>query len=84
MHDQVSREQVFKVVKENILVILPDLSDDSIREDVSLRDLGANSLDRADVVTGSMEALRLTFPVRELADVQNIGGLVEALHKKLP
>ena len=49
----------------------------------TLRDLGANSLDRMEIVTLSMENLGLHFPPRELGVPGNIGGLVAVLHSRL-
>jgi polyketide biosynthesis acyl carrier protein len=49
-----------------------------------MKELGANSIDRADVVLQSMEALGVTFPLNELAGVDNIQGLVDFLHARIP
>lgn len=78
-----SQEKVFEVVKNNILEILPDLDPSVITTSVSLKDLGANSLDRADVATMSMEDLNISMPMMELAKVANIGDLVDVLHNKM-
>jgi len=78
-----TEEQVFEVVKAKILEVLGDgVPPAGIRREVSLRDLGANSLDRVEVVSLSMQALSLRFPVSELRKVSSIGELVEALHQK--
>ena len=82
MADSTTREAIFAVVKENILGILDQVDEATIAETAALRDLGANSLDRAEIVTGSMEDLGLAFPMRELAGVSNIGELVSFLHSK--
>jgi polyketide biosynthesis acyl carrier protein len=79
-----TKEQVFDVVKAQILEVMgPDnVPPASIQPEVSLRDLGANSLDRMEVVSLSMQALSLRFPASELVKVSNIGELVEALYNK--
>ena len=82
MADSTTREAIFAVVKENILGILDQVDEAGIAETAALKDLGANSLDRAEIVTGSMEDLGLAFPMRELAGVSNIGELVSFLHSK--
>ena len=82
MSDASSEESVFAVVKENVLEILDELDEASIVMDISLKDLGANSLDRAEIVTGSMEDLGLSFPMRELAKISNIRELVTFLQSK--
>ncbi len=82
MSESSTREEVFSVVKENVVGILDELDESLIVEAAALKDLGANSLDRAEIVTGSMEDLGLSFPMRELAGVGNIGELVSFLHSK--
>jgi len=82
MAESTTREQVFSVVKENVTGILDELDEALIVESAALKDLGANSLDRAEIVTGSMEDLGLAFPMRELAGVGNIGALVSFLYSK--
>ena len=82
MAESTTREQVFSVVKENVTGILDELDEALIVESAALKDLGANSLDRAEIVTGSMEVLGLAFPMRELAGVGNIGALVSFLYSK--
>ena len=82
MSDASSEESVFAVVKENVLEILDEIDEATIVMDISLKDLGANSLDRAEIVTGSMEDLGLSFPMRELAKISNIRELVTFLHSK--
>lgn len=77
-----TEEQVFEVVKAQILEVLGDVPPARIRPEVSLKDLGANSLDRVEVVSLSMQALSLRFPISELGKLSSIGELVEALHQK--
>ncbi len=79
-----SKEDVFDTVKKNIISLLPDLSADTVKPEVSMKDLGANSIDRMGVVIQSMEELSLKIPLIEFAMVSNIGGLVDLLHSKLP
>jgi len=79
----VSLESVFEVVKKNVLDILPDVAPDQVTLDVSLKDLGANSLDRVDVATMSMEDLGIHMPMMELANVENLRDLVSVLSTKL-
>lgn len=74
--------ETFEVVKKVILEILPFLSANDVSVDRSLKDLGANSIDRMEVVTQSMEELGLKIPMVEFGKVQNIKGLVGLLHAR--
>lgn len=79
---EASEASVFAVVKENVVDILEDVDEAAITLEISLKELGANSLDRAEIVTGSMEDLGLSFPMRELAKISNLGELVTFLLSK--
>lgn len=77
-----TKEEIFEVVRRNTLEVLPEVSPEEVRMERQLRDLGANSIDRVEIVTMSMEALGLNIPLVDLAGVSNIGGLVELLYTK--
>lgn len=74
-----TKDEVFGVVKQAILEVLPDLSADQISIDKNLTELGANSVDRMEVVTMSMEGLGLKIPLMSFAGVVNLSGLVDVL-----
>ncbi|HTR88005.1 MAG TPA: phosphopantetheine-binding protein [Reyranella sp.] len=74
---------MFEVVRKNILEVLPDLSPGMVSIDKSMSDLGANSVDRMEVVTQSMEDLDLKIPLMSFAAVTNIEGLVGVLFENL-
>lgn len=75
-----TKTEIFEVVKRNLLGILPELEQVRIDPQQSMKDLGANSIDRADVVIQSMEELNLRFPLHELGGVESIQGLIDFLH----
>lgn len=79
----ITKTDVFDVVKNNILHSLTTLDPTAIQREASMKDLGANSIDRADVVVKSMADLSLKIPLIEFAKVSNIGGLVDLLYNKL-
>jgi polyketide biosynthesis acyl carrier protein len=60
--------------------IIPDIEPERIKPEESLRDLGANSVDRMDIVIEVMEELKLKIPLVEFGKVNNIQGLVDLLH----
>lgn len=83
MNAKMSKDEVFTVVKKQILEVLFELPPDAVDRSKSLKDLGANSIDRSEIAMASMEALGLNFPLRELAGIKNIEELVSTLHEKL-
>ncbi|MGD2087053.1 MAG: acyl carrier protein [Candidatus Aminicenantes bacterium] len=77
------KEGVFQIVKENIIEVLPYLANKEISIQASLKDLGANSIDRMEIVTMSMERLNVKVPVGEFKEVHNLAGLVGLLFEKV-
>ena len=73
------KEHVFAVVKNVISEVLPGLQSELITSEKSLKELGANSIDRMEVVTMSMEELGLKMPLMSFAQVSDIEGLVDVL-----
>ena len=76
-------QKIFEIVKANILAVLPELESGSIHPTSSMRELGLNSIDRADVVINSMEQLELKIPLSEVAAMKNIQELVLLFQARL-
>ena len=77
-----TKTEVFEVVKKNILEIL-DVRPDMVSIEKSLSDLGANSVDRMEVVTSSLQDLELKIPLVSFAAASNIEDLVDVLAANL-
>ncbi|MDN3355770.1 phosphopantetheine-binding protein [Actinomadura sp. DC4] len=74
-----TRDEVRAVVERNIAEVLPEMDTDLIQPEISLTDLGANSIDRMDVVFGALNDLGLEMPGDRLDGVEDVGTLVDAL-----
>ncbi|MET8727397.1 MULTISPECIES: phosphopantetheine-binding protein [Streptomyces] len=77
-------DAVLTAIRGSVLVVLPEVDPDRVTEDVSLTDLGANSIDRVDVVTMTMDALGISLSVTDFADVSDIGSLARLLRRHTP
>lgn len=77
-----TKHEVFNIIRDNVLTILPDLTPDAVTIDGRMKDLGANSIDRMEIVTKSMEDLVVQVPLVELGGVSNIRGLVDLLYER--
>lgn len=73
------KEHVFGVVKKVISEIIPGVKSELISSEKTLKELGANSIDRMEVITISMEELGMKIPLMSFAEVSNIEGLVDVL-----
>jgi polyketide biosynthesis acyl carrier protein len=74
-----TRAEIFDVVRGNILEVLPELDPALIEESKSMKDLGANSIDRADILIQSMQQFELSLKISDFSGISNIGGLVDFL-----
>jgi polyketide biosynthesis acyl carrier protein len=74
---------VYEVVKGNLLKVIPELQPSQVSIDRSLRELGCNSIDRADVVILTMEQLAITVPTSAFSAVGDIRTLVEVFARWL-
>lgn len=75
-----SQQEIFEVVKQNTIKVLMDVDPSLITLDTSLTELGANSIDRVEVVMYSMEQLGIEVPRTEFRGVRDIRTLVDLLH----
>jgi acyl carrier protein len=76
-----TREEILAVVRSNIGAIVEDVQADSITEEMSLDDLGADSLQVVEVISRSMKQLRLRVPRTELLRARNLSELVDIFEK---
>ena len=76
------KEEIFKTLISHCCEILPELENHTFVTTDQLRELGANSIDRAEIVTMMLESLSLKIPRVELSGAQNLGELVDILHDK--
>ena len=75
-----TREQILSVVTKHLLETVDDLDESQIDPSLSMKDLGANSLDIVEVVSLSMRELRIKIPRSELSKLTNIDGLVDMFY----
>ncbi|WP_394832288.1 acyl carrier protein [Pendulispora rubella] len=81
--NEVTKDEIFGVVRGHILEILTKLAPADVRSDVSMKTLGANSIDRVEVIVKSMADLALKIPLMEFSNVSNIGELVDVFYEKM-
>ncbi|MFI6099277.1 phosphopantetheine-binding protein [Lentzea sp. NPDC051213] len=74
-----TEQEIFAVLRRHLLDVLPELDESRIRLDRSMRDLGANSIDRMDVVIGVQDELGVNVPAAAMKDVHDLKSLVVAL-----
>ncbi|MFK4156422.1 acyl carrier protein [Streptomyces fungicidicus] len=74
--------RVFDLIVEHTREVIPELEGHRFAPSDSLRDLGANSIDRAEIIVMTLESLSMSIPLVELADAKNVGELADLIHDK--
>ena len=77
-----TKGEILQIIRENVLEILEETTPEMITVDKRLKDLGANSVDRAEIVATTMERLDMKIPLVELGAVKSIGGLMDFFYEK--
>jgi len=79
-----NKGRIGRIVEEVIVQIVPDLKGKSIDFESTLEDLGADSVDRSEILVLCLEALSLNVSLVELAAVRTPAGLTERLSHIVP
>jgi polyketide biosynthesis acyl carrier protein len=78
-----NKEDIFAIVVRHAQEVVPGLENHQFQPTQSLKDLGANSIDRSEIVMMTLDTLSLKIPLIETVKATNIGELVSVLHAKL-
>jgi polyketide biosynthesis acyl carrier protein len=62
--------------------VLPRLQSHAFQRTDSLKELGANSVDRSEIIMMTLESLSMRIPLIEMAKAANIGELADIIHAK--
>jgi polyketide biosynthesis acyl carrier protein len=74
-----SRAEVAALVREVVGSILPGLPAAEITEDRHPRDLGADSVDRVEIILAVLDRLGLGEPMSSFSSLPDLGALVDFL-----
>jgi polyketide biosynthesis acyl carrier protein len=77
-----TKAEIFEVVRKNAVEIL-EVDGAMVTIEKSLSDLGANSVDRVEIVTLTMEDLGIKVPFMSFAAAANIEDLVDILSSNI-
>lgn len=77
-------DRVREVIYQHTREVLPGLESHDFKGSDSLRALGANSIDRSEIVMLTLETLGLNVPLIELAKAENLNELVGLIVSRMP
>ncbi len=76
------KQKVVSIIKENLLEIIPALENEELSLDDTFVDLGANSLDRGELITMTLERLESESSRVEFVGAQTINELADMIVEK--
>lgn len=76
------QQEIFETIVKNLRDILPGMENREITQEDSLRKLGANSIDRSEIIMMTLEAMKLKVSLIEFAKAENIGELASIMYAK--
>ncbi len=76
-----NREAVKAVVVKHLTAAVDTLDPAKIDTQMSMKDMGANSLDIVEVVSAAMRELKIKVPRSELSKLTNVDQLIDLLHR---
>jgi polyketide biosynthesis acyl carrier protein len=79
---EVSRESIELVVREVLAVILPSVPAEAIAGNKHLRDLGADSVDRVEIILMLLDRFHLDEPMSSFSQLPDVDALVTFLHER--
>lgn len=76
-------QEIMRIIAEHAAAVIPALRNHAFGPKDRLADLGANSMDRAEIVMLTLSTLSLRISLVSTLEAQNIGELADLLHAKL-
>ena len=76
------KDDILGLIARHSCQVIQELETHEFKPSDRLADLGANSIDRAEIIMMTMESLSLQIPRVELFGAQNIGELADVLYEK--
>lgn len=73
------RELVLEMIAESVGEVLSGWPGRPLADGESLADLGANSVDRAEIIAITLEKLGVRMPMARLAQSRDLGELADAI-----
>ena len=75
------KNKIYNTIIKNSYEVLEGMEDENITGDNNFLEIGANSIDRAEIINLTLEDLELDVPRVGLAKANNINELVDAIYE---
>ncbi len=78
-----SKDEIFQIIVRHTCEVVPSLVGHEFQQTDSLKALGANSIDRADIIMMTLESVSMNIPMMMMAKAENIGQLAGIIHENI-
>lgn len=78
-----TQDQIFQSICAQMQLVIPELCPNPITPIHSLKGVGANSIDRAEIIMLMMSVLKVKIPLIEFAKAENIQGMIDTFYQHL-
>ncbi len=78
-----TKDELFNSIKEAIECVLPEAASDDLTCEDSLKEIGANSVDRAEILMMLMEDAGVKIPMVSFGNAKNIGEILDIVLEAL-
>lgn len=78
----ITREAVARLVVDVVTEILPTVPAADVVGDRHLKDLGADSVDRVEIIVNLLDRLSLDEPLSRFADLPDLDAVVDLLYQR--
>lgn len=72
-----TKEQLLDSIRDAISMVLPDVNTDGLTYEDSLKEIGANSVDRAEILIMLMDDANVKLPMVSFGEAKNIGDILD-------
>lgn len=76
-------DEIFNMLVKNTTEVVFELEDHDFKMTDSLKELGANSIDRSEIIMMTLEDLDKEMPLVEFAKAGNMGELASLIHERI-
>lgn len=78
-----TKDELFNSIKEAIECVLPEVATGDLTCEDSLKEIGANSVDRAEILMMLMEDAGVKIPMVSFGNAKNIGEILDIVLEAL-
>ncbi len=75
------KQEIFDVLKKHVAEIM-ELDTSELVIEKSLKELGANSIDRMDIIVETMEELEIKIPMVNFGNCKNMKDIVDVFYNE--